>query len=324
MKIKSIITIATLSLFNTAFADYPEKPIKLIIPYAKDGTSDLIAQAIIAPLSKELGQKIIIENIAGQGGALGVTEIVTAEPDGYTLGIMTSSTHGTSPAFENNVSYNPIEDFTHIGNIAITPAIIAVNSQFPAKNYKEFLEALQKANKSNSVVYTYATTGQGSMQHLLMANYKSTTKTFASHVPYRGSAPALKDTSDNKVDIMFDNLPSTLKYIQEGKLKPIVISSNERIKQIPDVPTFKEIGMDKMNRMAFYGISAPQGVPEEIVLRISDALKSTLSKPEVKEELEKIGAFSDFKTPEQTKKLISDEFNAYSDIVKTQHLTLQW
>lgn len=316
MKIKSIVALAALSFVNIAFAAYPDKPIKIIVPFAAGGSTDLLARAIADPLGKELGQPVIIENNGGQGGILGTIEVSSADPSGYVLGISTVSSHATNPAYQTNVGYNPVDDFTHIGNIAVVPGIIAVNSKFPANNHKEFEDTLKK----KKVGYSYASSGQGGMQHLLMEYYKTLTKNSITHIPYRGAGPALRDTAEGKTDIVFDNFPSAYKYIQEGKMKPIAVASPERLKAIPDVPTLKELKLDKVNKMAYYAISGPSNMPQDTVNKINAALKTILSKNEVKEELEKLGAFTDYKTPEQTKKLVSDEFNAYSEIITTQKL----
>lgn len=317
--VKSIVALAALSFVNIAFAAYPEKPIKIIVPFAAGGSTDLLARAIADPLGKELGQPVVIENNGGQGGILGTMEVSAANPDGYVLGISTVSSHATNPAYQKNFGYDPIADFTHIGNIAVVPGIIAVNSKFPANNYKDFEDALGKKR----VGYSYASSGQGGMQHLLMEYYKALTKNSITHIPYRGAGPALKDTADGKIDIVFDNFPSAYKYIQEGKIKPIAVAAPERLKSIPEVPTLKELKLDKVNKMAFYAISGPSDMPQETVNKINTALKNVLAKQEVKENLEKLGAFPDYKTPEQTNKLIADEFSSYAEIIKTQNLMSQ-
>lgn len=322
MKIKSLVALSAISFLNIAFAAFPDKPIRLIVPFAAGGSTDLVVRAIADPLAKELGQPVIVENNGGQGGVLGTLDVRDADNDGYTLGIATVSSHATNPAFQNNIGYNPLQDFTYIANIAVVPGVIAVNSKFPAKNYKEFEEVL----KNSRGKYSYASSGQGGMQHLLMEFYKSITKLSVNHVPYRGAGPALKDTADGKVDMVFDNFPSTYKYIQEGKMKPIAVAAPNRLKTIPDVPTLKELAketgtsLDKVNRMAYYGIYGPEGISPEIVKKINTAMNKVLAKPETQEALDKLGATPDPLTPEQFSNFAKNEFKTYSDVIKSQNL----
>lgn len=315
---KSIISFAVLTaISNVAFAAYPEKPIRLIIPFAPGGTTDIVARAIVEPLSKEIGQPIVIENRAGQGGALGAIEVSTAENDGYTLGISTVSTTATNPAYQSNVGYNPIKDFTYIGNIAITPGLLAVSSKFPAKDYKSFDEVLKKSRGK----YTYASSGQGGMAHLILETYKGLTKYSIIHMPYRGSAPALKDTAASKTDMVFDNYPSIQPYLASGELIPIAVASPNRISSLPNIPTFKELGFENANRVAFYGISGPADLPKDIVQKINTSLRNVLNQDEVKKAIEKTGSFVAGNTPEEFEKQVKNEYEAYKEIIKEQKLS---
>lgn len=314
---KNIIALAAFTVLSSAaMAAYPDKQIRLIIPFAPGGTTDIVARAIVEPLAKELGQPIAVENRAGQGGAVGAIEVSGAEADGYTLGISTVSTTATNPAYQKNIGYDPIKDFTYIGNIAITPGLLAVNSKFPGKDYKSFEEALKKGKGK----YSYASSGQGGMAHLILETYKGLSKTSISHMPYRGSAPGVKDTAANKTDMVFDNYPSIQPYLAKNELFPIAVASPTRIKDLPNVPTFKELGFDNANRVAYYGISGPAGMPKEAVKRINDALKKVLSQPDVKKSIEDTGSFTAANSPEEFTKQVSDEFEAYKNIIKTQGL----
>lgn len=314
---KSIISFAVLTaISNVAFAAYPDKPIRLIIPFAPGGTTDIVARAIVEPLSKEIGQPIIIENRAGQGGALGAIEVSSAENDGYTLGISTVSTTATNPAYQENVGYDPIKDFTHIGNIAITPGLLAVNSKFPAKDYKSFEDVLKKSKGK----YTYASSGQGGMAHLILETYKGMTKYSITHIPYRGSALSLKDTAAGKTDIVFDNYPSIQPYLDKGELFPIAVASPNRMPKLPNTPTFKELGFENANRVAFYGISGPADIPKDIVQKINTSLRNVLNQEDVKKSIEKTGSFVAGNTPEEFSKQVKDEFEAYKNIIKEQKL----
>ena len=305
---------------GSAFAqsNYPSKPIRLIVPFAAGGTTDIIARVMSEPLTKALGQSVVVDNKGGAGGAIGAAEAARAAPDGYTLSVATVSTTAANPAINPKLSYDPINDFVPIINIAATPNIIAVNPSFPAKDYKSFVELLKK----NPGKYSYASSGTGGIGHLQTELWKSLTGLFVTHIPYRGAGPALNDVVAGQVPIMFDNLPSALPFIKTGKLAPIVVAAPARLKDLPDTPTFKEVGLEPVNRMAYYGILAPKGTPKEIVDKIYAAAKKALEEPAVKKRIEETGSIIVGNTPQEFSKQIKDEFNVYKEVVKKQKLTL--
>ena len=315
-------TILTIALSTTAIAasaqGYPNKIIKLQVPFAAGGTTDIIARAIADPLGKALGQPVIVENKAGGGGVVGALETARSAPDGYSLAIATVSTTAANPAINPKLAYNPLTDFTPIINIAATPNVIAVNPGFPAKDYKSFVAEL----KSRPGQHSYASSGTGGIGHLQMELYKSLSGTFITHIPYRGAGPALNDTVAGQVPIIFDNLPSALKFINSKQLVPIAVAAPQRLAILPNVPTFKEVGLEPVNRLAFYGILGPKGLPKEVVDKVNAAMLKVLQDPTVRKRIEDTGSIILGNSPEEFSAQIKAEFEIYKTVVAKQNLKL--
>ena len=312
------LAAATFATGTAVAQTYPTKPIRLIVPFAPGGTTDIIARVVGEPLGRALGHPVIVDNKSGAGGAIGALEASRAAPDGYTLSVATVSTTAANPAINKKIGYDPVNDFVPVINIAATPNVLAVNPAVPAKDYKSFVTLIKKEPGK----YSFASSGAGGIGHLQMELYKSLTGLFITHIPYRGAGPALNDVVAGQVPIMFDNLPSALPFIRSGKLVPIVVAAPERLKDLPDTPTFKEVGLEPVNRMAYYGILAPKGTPKDIVDKLNAATKKVLEDPGVKKRIEDTGSLIIGNTHEQFAQQIKDEFAVYQQVVAKQKLSL--
>ncbi len=315
------VAIGTTFAVATTWAaaqSYPNKPVRLIVPFAPGGTTDIVARIVAEKANAALGQNLLVENKAGGGGSIGALEVIRAGADGYVLGMATVSTTAANPAINAKIGYNPSTDFTPIINIAATPNVIAVHPSFPARDYKTFIEVLKK----NPGKYSYASSGTGGIGHLQTELFKSLAGVFMAHIPYRGAGPALNDTVAGQVPIIFDNTPSALPFIKDGRLIPIVVASPQRLTQLPNVPTFKEVGLEPVNRMAYYGVLGPKNLPKDVVDKIHAAVKKTAELPDVRARIEATGSLLVLNTPDEFTKQIAAEFDVYKKVVMQQNLKL--
>ena len=320
MKFRFLSILLISLMANPSFAnDYPNKPIQLLVPFAPGGTTDIVARVVSEPLTKILGQPVLVVNRPGGGGVVGANEVAKASPDGYTLGIATVSTTAANPAINPKTPYNPISDFSPITNIAATPNIIAVHPSFPAKDYKGFVAELKK----NPTKYSYASSGTGGIGHLQMELFKSIAKVSITHIPYKGAGPALNDVVAGQVPVIFDNMPSALPFVLDNRLVPIVVAAPNRISALPNTPTFKEMGAEPVNRMAYYGIVGPKGLPKDIVTKINAALKQAVEIAAVKKRIEDTGSLVIANSPEEFASQIKAELETYQKVVKDQNLSLE-
>jgi tripartite-type tricarboxylate transporter receptor subunit TctC len=308
-----------LSTTSVAWAQtaWPNKPVKIVVPFAPGGTTDILARAIAPDLSKAFNQQFIIENRGGAGGNLGADQVAKSPGDGYTLLMGTVGTHGINRALYSKLAYDPIKDFAPITLVAGVPNVMVVNAEKAAANkitnVKEFIQYA----KANPGKMNMASSGNGTSIHLAGELFKSQTGTFMAHIPYRGSGPALLDLVGGNMDVMFDNLPSAMPLIKSGKLTALAVTSSQRSAALPDLPTIEEAaGLKGFEASSWFGLLAPAGTPADVVSRIQQEVAKSLASPAMKERLATLGAIPSGNTPAQFTAHIDAEHKKWAEVVK--------
>ena len=265
--------------------NYPNKPIKMIIPFPPGGATDIVGRIVAEALTKELGQPVVVDNRSGGGGGIGAMATAKAAPDGYTLGIATVGTHGTNPACNSKGGYDAVQDFAPVSNLARTPNVLTMFPGVSVKNYQELLALLKK----NPGKLRYATGGTCGVHHLTGALFTALTGTDMIHIPYRGSGPALTDVMGGHVELFFDSLPGSLPSIQNNRLRPIAVAWDKRLDALPNVPTYAEIGLKPINEAVWYGLVAPAKTPANVLQAANAAINAALKDKAVQDALTIVG-----------------------------------
>jgi tripartite-type tricarboxylate transporter receptor subunit TctC len=292
--------------------DYPTHPITVIVPYAPGGGNDVMARAVAEPMSRTLGQRIVIENRGGAGGSIGTRQVATAVPDGYTLGLGGTGTLAIDPTLYPNVGYDPRKDFAPVGLIATNPMIILVNPSLPANNVQELI-ALAKAAPGK---LNYASAGTGSGIHLGTVLFAQAAGIEITHVPYRGTGPALTDLLGGHVTLYFSSLPAAVGLVKGGKLRALAVTGSRRSAIFPDVPTVAEQGLPGFDAVLHYGIVAPAGTPRPIIAKLNSALREALADTSLSSRFAAEGAEPLATTPEEYASDIDREETKWSALVK--------
>ena len=271
-----------------------DKPLRIVVPFPPGGATDIAGRSLQEPLQRLLGQPVVIENRAGAGGSIGMSEVARAAGDGLTFGVATLSTHGVNPAVYAKLPYDPIKDFAGVTEIVKAPGIIVVNPQvLPVKDFADLVKYL----KANPGKISYATPGNGTIGHMWGELFKSVTGTAMVHIPYRGAGPAVNDVLGGQVPVYFDQVASSLPHVKAGKLKALAVSWPERLDVLPDVPTYGELGYPQANEPSWFGLVAPASTPASQVLRVQQAVATALKEPAVRDRLAGQGLYPSGTTP---------------------------
>lgn len=309
---KMVMTLALAGVSGIAMAQYPNKPIKMVVPFPAGGTTDIMARAMAAELQKSFGQAVVVENKAGAGGNIGSDFVAKSAPDGYTLLMGTVGTHAINVSLYPKMPYDAVKDFAPVSLVAAVPNVLAAAPSLPVNSVKELIDAAKK--DPNKI--TFASSGSGTSIHLSGELFKQLAGVQMTHVPYKGSSAALPDLMSGQVDVMFDNAPSVMPHIKGGKLKAIAVTSTRRSPALPNVPTIAEAGLPAFEASSWFGVLAPAGTPKDIVDKLSQAIVKSLQTAEIKDRLASQGADAVGNTPEQFAAHIKSEIDKWAKVVK--------
>jgi tripartite-type tricarboxylate transporter receptor subunit TctC len=297
-------------------ADYPTRPVRWIVPYPAGGSTDILARIIGQYLSERLGQQVVIENRPGGGNNIGTEAAVHAAPDGYTL-LLVNPAHGINATLYPKLNFNIIRDMAPVAGIIRVPNVMEVTPSLPAKTVTEFITYA----KANPGKINWASSGSGTSVHLSGELFKSMTGTDLTHVPYRGSAPALTDLIAGTVHVMFANMPSSIAHIQGGKLRALAVTTAKRSDALPDVPTVAET-VPGYEASAWFGMGVPKGTPADIIQKLNSEVNVALQDPKVKARLVELGGVSIPGTPADFGKVIGEETDKWAKVIKSANVPL--
>ena len=312
--LKLLAAAATLAVAGTAAAQgaFPSKPINIIVPFSAGGTTDILARIVGQHLGTELGQAVIIDNKPGAGGNIGGQQAARAPADGYTLFMGTVGTHAINQSLYKKMPFDPIKDFAPLSRVATVPNLLVAHPSRPYKTVKELI-AYAKAHPGE---VTYGSPGSGASPHVSGALFQSMTKAELTHVPYKGSAPAVSDLLGNQIAIMFDNMPSAIQHVRSGKLRPIAVTTAKRSPELPDVPTIAEAGVPGYEATSWFGLWVPAKTPADVQQKLYTALTKVLKDPAVVKKIADQGGEVVIDTPAQFDAFIKAEAAKWGKVVK--------
>ena len=301
-----------------AIKNYPDKPIKLVIPFPPGGATDVIGRIMVQELSKTLNQQVVPDNKAGDSGNIGADMVAKSPADGYTLLMGALTSHSINANLDKDrIKYNLEKDFTPVAIVGVVPLVFVVNPSVPVKNMKEFI-AYAKANPGK---LTFASSGAGAPQRLAMEMFRFQLGLDLLHVPYKGSGPAMTDLVGGQVLTMSETVPAALQFIQAGQLRALAVTTAKRISQLPDVPTVTEAtGLPNFDVVSMFGIEAPAGTPKPIIDKLSADIKLILQRPDVQERMLAAGVYVNYLSPADSSKRISRELSMWSKVIKDANI----
>jgi tripartite-type tricarboxylate transporter receptor subunit TctC len=310
-RILGLIAVCSTPLLARA-EDYPNKPIRLVVPFPPGGPNDIIGRVVGQKMQELLGQTIVIDNRPGAGGTLGTDNVAKSEPDGYSIAIASAGALAISTSLQDKILYDPLKELATVTLVAKVPEVLVASTTLPVANVRE-LVALAKAKPGT---INYGSTGPGSMPHLAGELLRTSAQIDIVHVPYRGAAPAVNDLLGHQVDIIFLDLPVLLPQIQAGAIKPLAVGSRRRVKWLPDLPTMGEIGYPQIEADNWYGMVAPARTPHAIVMKLNAAAVTAMQAPEVQAKLSSQGAILIGSTPEEFTAYMKSEIQKWAKVVQ--------
>ncbi|GEK70133.1 MFS transporter [Paracoccus denitrificans] len=304
-----------LGLAGAAAAEYPERPITLVIPFAAGGSTDVVGRIVADRMSQELGQQVIVQNVGGAGGSLGAAQVAKADPDGYTILMATVATHALNPLILKQKPYDPVEDFAPVSLLVLVPNVLAVNPELPVNTVQELIDL------SKSEPLAYASSGNGTPLHLSGELFKAMAGIDLTHIPYKGSGPALTDVLGNQVPIIFDNLPSASGHIASGKLRALGVTTAERAPSFPDVPAIAET-LPGYETYTWNALFAPAGTPPEAIEALNKAALTAMADPAVADRMKEFSATVVASTPEELAEHVKAEMAKWEPVVRDANVSL--
>jgi tripartite-type tricarboxylate transporter receptor subunit TctC len=316
---KLLLILGLTALTSIASAQsFPDKPITLVVPNPPGGLVDTSARLLSEPLTRVIGQTVVVDNKPGASGNIAYQFVANAKPDGYTLLISYSGYHVGNPALMDKLPWDPVKDFSPIALLTVSTNVIAVHPSVPVNNLKEFI-AYAKANPGK---LNYASQGNGSVSHIGTEMFKQTTGVEMIHVPYKGSGPAIQDVLAGQVQVFITTPPSVMQHVQSGKLKGLAVTGKNRHPGMPNVPTTAEAGLPSFQLESWVGLFAPAGTPAPVVAKLTDSVKKSFTLPEVKERADAAGVELRYLTPAATDALVKKELPYWNKVIKSSNITL--
>ena len=313
-----LLTLLLALPLHAALAQYPNRSVKLIVPFPPAGATDIVGRIVAQKLGERLGQSVVVENKPGAGGAIGSDLVAKSAPDGYTLLMATTSTHSIGPSLQK-LPYDPIRDFAPITHVANVPNVLVVSPQLPVASVKE-LVAYAKARPGQ---LNYASSGIGTIVHLNAELFRMLTGVEMVHVPYKGTALAIPDVANGSIAMLFDSLASVQPHIRSGKVKPIALNAQQRSALLPEVPTFPEAGLSAFDRYTWFGMFAPAGTPKEVVARVQHEVVAALRATDLRERFASVGAEPVGSTPEQFVERILSDTARWAEVIRAANVKVQ-